>query len=553
MLKSLAISNYALIEKLEVSFPDGLIIITGETGAGKSILLGAISLLLGAKANKEILKDPNQNCIVEALFTIEKSIETESLFIENLMESTTELLIRRVISTTGRARSFVNDQPVNAKFLKDISEKLIDIHAQHEHLLIGKSNFRLQVLDSYAKNREIKESYKYAYNNHKELEKKKRDLEKKLLEEEEDFDYNSFRYKQIEDAALVLGELEEIEEEYKILSNAQEIKSTLYKIMQLINPTEISIVQTLQEIETLFAKISDSIHVTKEMAQRVESCRIELKELERETSQLVESVNFDPSKTTLLEERLSVIYNLLNKYKVNSVEELILIKEKFASKLNLTEEFHEKLKETEKEVLISSNNLIEKAKLLTESREKASDNFSKEMTQKIRELEMPFAQFNAQIKEQEQYDINGKESIEFFFSANKEIAPREISKVASGGELSRIMLCLKAIMARDIQMPSLIFDEIDSGVSGSIADKMGLLIGELSNNLQLFAITHLPQIASKGDCHLLVYKEEGETGAAASKIKRIDGQERVMEIARMLSGSELTPAAIANAKEFLSN
>lgn len=553
MLKSLAISNYALIEKLEVSFPDGLIIITGETGAGKSILLGAISLLLGAKANKEILKDPNQNCIVEALFTIEKSIETESLFIENLMESTTELLIRRVISTTGRARSFVNDQPVNTKFLKDISEKLIDIHAQHEHLLIGKSNFRLQVLDSYAKNREIKESYKYAYNNHKELEKKKRDLEKKLLEEEEDFDYNSFRYKQIEDAALVLGELEEIEEEYKILSNAQEIKSTLYKIMQLINPTEISIVQTLQEIETLFAKISDSIHVTKEMAQRVESCRIELKELERETSQLVESVNFDPSKTTLLEERLSVIYNLLNKYKVNSVEELILIKEKFASKLNLTEEFHEKLKETEKELLISSNNLIEKAKLLTESREKASDNFSKEMTQKIRELEMPFAQFNTQIKEQEQYDINGKESIEFFFSANKEIAPREISKVASGGELSRIMLCLKAIMARDIQMPSLIFDEIDSGVSGSIADKMGLLIGELSNNLQLFAITHLPQIASKGDCHLLVYKEEGETGAAASKIKRIDGQERVMEIARMLSGSELTPAAIANAKEFLSN
>lgn len=553
MLKSLAISNYALIEKLEVSFPDGLIIITGETGAGKSILLGAISLLLGAKANKEILKDPNQNCVVEALFTIEKSIETESLFIENLMESTTELLIRRVISTTGRARSFVNDQPVNTKFLKDISEKLIDIHAQHEHLLIGKSNFRLQVLDSYAKNREIKESYKYAYNNHKELEKKKRDLEKKLLEEEEDFDYNSFRYKQIEDAALVLGELEEIEEEYKILSNAQEIKSTLYKIMQLINPTEISIVQTLQEIETLFAKISDSIHVTKEMAQRVESCRIELKELERETSQLVESVNFDPSKTTLLEERLSVIYNLLNKYKVNSVEELILIKEKFASKLNLTEEFHEKLKETEKELLISSNNLIEKAKLLTESREKASDNFSKEMTQKIRELEMPFAQFNTQIKEQEQYDINGKESIEFFFSANKEIAPREISKVASGGELSRIMLCLKAIMARDIQMPSLIFDEIDSGVSGSIADKMGLLIGELSNNLQLFAITHLPQIASKGDCHLLVYKEEGETGAAASKIKRIDGQERVMEIARMLSGSELTPAAIANAKEFLSN
>lgn len=552
MLKSLSISNYALIEQLEVSFPDGLIIITGETGAGKSILLGAISLVLGAKAEKEILKNSDQNCVVEALFTIENSVEIESLFQENLMEPTTELLIRRVISPTGRTRSFVNDQPVTAKFLKDISEKLIDIHAQHEHLLIGNSNFRLQVLDSYAKNREIKEIYKTAYQRQKELEQTKRKLEETLAKEEQDFEYNSFRHKQLEEAALVLGELQEIEEEHKILSNAEEIKATLYEIEQQLNPNEISIVQTLREVETLFTKISKSIHIASQMSQRVESCRIELKELERETGELAESIVSDPAKAALLEERLSLIYDLFNKYKVNTIEELISIRELFASKLYLTGDFREKLKEIEKELIVSSNRLKETAKALSESRQKASGSFSTEMTEKIRELEMPFAQFNAQIEKQDHYDINGLESIEFFFSANKEIATREISKVASGGELSRIMLCLKAIMARGTQMPTLIFDEIDSGVSGSIADKMGLLIGELSNNMQLFAITHLPQIASKGNCHLLVYKEEGETGAAASKIKRIEDQERVMEIARMLSGSELTAAAIANAKEFLS-
>lgn len=553
MLKSLLISNYALIEKLEISFPDGLIIITGETGAGKSILLGAISLLLGAKADKEILKDSNENCVVEALFTIENRTETDNLFKENLMDPTTDLLIRRVISPTGRSRSFVNDQPVTAKFLKDISELVIDIHAQHEHLLIGNSNFRLQVLDSYAKNKEILESYKLSFNRQKELEKRKRELEDNLAKEEEDFDYNSFRYKQLEEAALVLGELEELEQEHKMLSNAQEIQATLYEITQLFNPAETSIVQSLREAEALFSKISSSINITTQMAQRVESCRIELKELERETLTLTETIISNPERTALLEERLSLIYDLFNKYKVNSVEELILVKEQLESKLHLTGDFREKLEETYKELVISSNTLKEKARLLTESRQKASGSFSIEMSQKIRELEMPFAQFSAQIKEQEHYDVNGKESIEFFFSANKEIAPREISKVASGGELSRIMLCLKAIMARGTQMPTLIFDEIDSGVSGSIAHKMGLLIGELSNNMQLFAITHLPQIASKGGCHLLVYKEDGESGTAASKIKKIEGQERTMEIARMLSGSQLTPAAIANAQEFLSN
>ena len=461
MLKSLSISNYALIEKLEISFPEGLIIITGETGAGKSILLGAISLLLGAKVDKEILKDSNQNCVVEALFTIENTPETEELFIENLMEPSTELMIRRVISPTGRTRSFVNDQPVNSKFLKDISEKIIDIHAQHEHLLIGNSNFRLQVLDSYAKNKEVKENYKCAYNRQKALEKQKLDLEYSLSKEEQDFEYNSFRYNQLEEAALVSGELEEIEEEHKILSNAEEIKATLYEVGQLLNPNEVSIVQTLREIETLFTKISRSIHVTTQMSARVESCRIEIKELERETEELAESITSNPAKTSLLEARLSLIYDLFNKYKVNSVEELIAIKEQFSSKIDLTGNFREKLKEVEKELIESSNSLKEKAKILTESREKASGSFSQEMTQKIKELEMPFAQFSAQIKEQQHYDINGKESIEFFFSANKEIAPREISKVASGGELSRIMLCLKAIMARGTQMPTLIFDEID--------------------------------------------------------------------------------------------
>ncbi len=551
MLKSLAISNYALIDNLEISFPDGLVIITGETGAGKSILLGAISLLLGAKADKDILKDNSKNCVVEALFTITPDHETEALFAENSLELSDEILIRRVVSPNGRTRSFLNDDPVSFKFLKELSEKIIDIHAQHEHLLIGNSNFQLSVLDSYAGNTKLLIEYRELLDSLRFKEKELAAIREKAANDDAEAEYNQFRFNQLNEANLTPGQLEEIESEYKILSNAGEIKGSLYEIIQMLNPHELSIVQTLKEVFSHLDKAGDSLPQAKQISERVESCRIELKEAELEIVKLAESISINPERALQLENRISLIFDLLQKFRVKTVEELIAVKEDLAGKLGTTIENKEKIAALQKEIEELMRLMQGKASDLTASRKEASKGFAQEIEGRIKELEMPFARFSVQINTANEYGINGKESIDFLFSANKDMPMRELSRIASGGELSRIMLCLKALMAKGKEMPTLIFDEIDSGVSGSIADRMGILIGELSENMQLFTITHLPQIASKGNFHLLVYKDEDSGGTISSKIKKIDGQERVMEIARMLSGTELTQAAVANAKDFL--
>lgn len=538
MLKSLYISNYALIEHLEIEFPQGLIIITGETGAGKSILLGAISLLLGAKAEKELLKDENKNCVVEALFSITKEGGEE------------EYLIRRVLYPNGRTRSFVNDEPVTNQYLKELSEQLIDIHAQHEHLLIGDSNFRLSVLDSFAKNYNLYQEYLTNYSTLKEVGKTLKEYQNLLIAQERDYEYNKFQYENLKEANLVEGEVEELEREQLILSNADQIKSSLAQISMLFNIQERSLVQTLKEIATLYAKIT-SIESASNLAERVESCRIELREIESENEQLANNINYDPARLQFVEERLSSIYTLFKKHGVDDTQGLLSLIEEYGSKLSLNTSYKEKIEELEILYKEREEKMVRSAKKLTESRIEAASKFSKLIESKVRELEMPYARFSTKIKELNDYTTEGRERVEFYFSANKEIDEREISKIASGGELSRIMLCLKSILATGGHMPTLIFDEIDSGVSGSIAEKMGNLIDELSKNVQLFAITHLPQIASKGGCHLLVYKEEDKDGVATTKIKKIEKEDRVVEIARMLSGSTLTEAAISNAKEFL--
>lgn len=553
MLKSLSIVNYALIESLEISFPDGLIIITGETGAGKSILLGAISLLLGGKADKDILKDPEKNCIVEALFEIDITRETEELLLEHSLEPQREFTIRRVISSNGRTRSFFNDEPVTNNFLKDLSEKIIDIHAQHEHLLIGDSSFQLSVLDSFANNGKTLEEYRFSLERFKQKEREIEDLKRKIRRKEEDFEYSNYNFKQLDEAKLIDGELEILEDELKILSNAEEIKNTLISVEQFLNLNGISTVQVVKDCEQLLNKITSNFSPASQLAQRLESCRIELKEVERECVTLAESVNVDNNRLGEVEARLSFIYNLLSKYRVKEVVELIRLKDELSGSLNESNELKEKLdRELSllEDIRLTTRDWADK---LSENRANAVALFSSEIGGKIRELEMPDSCFEVRIIPLPELNINGKERVEFLFSANKNIAARELAKIASGGELSRIMLCLKSIIARGKGMPTLIFDEIDSGVSGSIADKMGSLIQELSINMQLFVITHLPQIASKGECHLLVYKEEDKEGQISTKIKRLEENDRVMEIARMLSGSSMTEAAVNNAKVFLNN
>ena len=551
MLKSLTVSNYALIENLEIGFPEGLVIITGETGAGKSILIGAISLLLGSKADLSILKDKNKNCVVEAVFEIAGDSGSKRIFDENSLDFTTSLTLRRVVSPTGKSRSFVNDEPVSLQFLKDLSEKIIDIHAQHQQLLLSDSNFQLSVLDSFANNGARVAEYQDYFDKLNQFIARKNDLKAKIAKDETEAEYNRFQFSQLEEAKLRIGEMEEIEAEYRLLSNAEEIRGYIYNIIELLSPSGISVVQNLKEAVNISGKVSPNFKAIEPVSERLESCRIELKDIEQELSAKADSITIQPERAKVLEDRISTIYSLLKKHHTESVESLLKIKDQLNDRLLLTNSYQEELEKTEKEISDCRVKRDELSDKLHSKRVEISEIFTKEMTSAVRDLEMPHAIFEIEVKENEVYNIFGKDTVTFYFSANKNIAPRELFKVASGGELSRLMLCLKALMATGKGMPSMIFDEIDSGVSGSIADKMGNLIDSLSKKMQIFAITHLPQIASKGKTHLLVYKEIDRNGVTKTNIREISAQERVRELARMLSGSELTSAAIANAKELL--
>jgi DNA repair protein RecN (Recombination protein N) len=538
MLKSLSIENYALIENLEIDFPEGFIIITGETGAGKSILMGAISLLFGGKADPSILKNRNKNCIVEATFQV---------------DADREITLRRVINHNGKSRSFVDDEPVSASTLKELSEKLIDIHAQHQHLLLANSDFQLSVLDSYAENWQLLSEYQKDYELLNELTHNYNSLKSKIEKEESESDYIKFQLNQLKEARLSPGELEELEEEQRLLNNAESIKNSLFTISNLISSqgSETSVLQNLKEASTICSKLANDYKIAAALADRIETCRIELKDIEEEITNKAEEIRIDPERSLIVEERLSELYTLLKKHHADKVEKLVEIMKELEDKSLMTDNHRIDLEKMEREIEECKIKRSQLAEKLHSRRVKASKGFSEDMLSSIKELEMPHASFYAEISQLSQYNLYGNDSVTFFFSANKNIPPRELAKVASGGELSRIMLCLKAIMASGKGMPSMIFDEIDSGVSGSIADKMGNLLYDLSKKMQIFAITHLPQIASKGNCHLLVFKDFDDKGVTKTNIKKIEGEERVLEIARMLSGSELTQAAIANARELL--
>jgi len=551
MLSSLTISNYILIDNLEIDFPEGLIIITGETGAGKSILIGALNLLLGSKADSAVIKDQSKNCIVEGTFKIDENPEITTLLNENSIDPANEIIIRRVISPNGKSRSFINDEPASLPFLKDISRKLIDIHAQHQQLLLSDSRFQLSVLDSFAGSGKILEEYQRKYLSLKELEKEKEDLASNIAKFEEESEYNRFQLDQLESAKLIEGELEEMEAEFKILSHAEEIKLSIDRMLMLLTPHDTSFIQSLKEMAVISTKISANFPVINSISERIENSRIEIRDIEQELQVLSESVSVSPEKTAIMEERISMIYDLLQKHHVAKVEELIEIRESLKTKLLSSDNLNEKLSELKDKISGSRQDMESCADRLSSKRAGAVKRFSEAMTTRIRNLEMPHAVFDLLFEKEALYGVSGCDRVEFLFSANSNIAPKEISKAASGGELSRAMLSLKAIMAKGIGMPTMIFDEIDSGVSGSIADKMGNLIDELSQNMQIFAITHLPQIASKGNYHLLVHKEVNHLGNTESKIMKITADERIKEIARMLSGSELTSEAIENAKVFL--
>lgn len=554
MLTRLTIQNYALIESLDIDFPGGLVIITGETGAGKSILLGALSLLLGGKSDVSVLKDASKNCVVEGEFDISGiGINLSEIMDADFDGSDDTLILRRVVAPSGRSRVFINDEPASLAVLSEISHKLVDIHAQHDHLLLTDKAYQLSVLDYFSGAGSLLSDYREVHYKLLKAQAELAILQQVDAANAQQREYQEFQLAKLQEASLVEGELEELELEQKQLSNAEQIKGSLYGSLELLRPMGSSVVQNFKEAVNLLRKCYTFVPELKEVAERLESCRIECKDIEQELEDLAEGITASPQRLQIVDDRIALIEDLLRRYNCSSVAQLIEYREKLKGELDGAFEAQQQVGHQQKKVAELVQMREEMAmKLSGQRREKVAE-LSKVLMDKVRNLEMPFAEFEVELTDSGNYTENGKDNIRFLFAANPGSKLVEISKVASGGELSRIMLCLKALMAQYTGMPTMIFDEIDTGVSGSIADKMGELIGQMGKNMQVFAITHLPQIAVKGESHLLVYKEIDANKQAYTNIKLLTGDERVNEVARMLSGAQLSQAAIENAKYLLSN
>ncbi len=535
MIKKLTVENYALIESIDIDFPKGLIVITGETGAGKSILLGALSLLQGGKSDNSVFSNNLKNCVVEGEFELKGE----------------EYRLRRVITPAGRSRFFVNDEPVTAAQLAKVSESLIDIHAQNRQLQLGDKSFQISVLDSFCSNGSLLSEYRAEYEKVTELTAAVEKLKKEQASYEADKEYQQFQLAKLEEASLQSGEIEELEQEEKLLSNAENIKATLGKVLQLLEGEEYSLSQAMKESSNSLSKISNLLPDALSLSKRLDSCRIEIRDIVDEVEMLSSKTEISPLRLEQIQERLSLLYSLLKRYQVNNIEELIGVREELREKLSQGEEWGENMEKLCNELKDSSLHLRELADKLSAKREKGALKLSEILEYEIKNLDLKNARFDIQVSKIGAPGIDGQDEIKFFFSTNPGDKLIEIQKVASGGELSRVMLCLKKVMGERENMPTMIFDEIDVGVSGRIADTMGDVLSQMGNSMQIIAITHLPQVASKGGTHLLVYKEFEKDNKAHTKIKFIDSKERIMEIARLLSGKITTPEAVENAKVLL--
>ena len=554
MLARLHVRNFVLIDSLEIDFPEGLIIITGQTGAGKSILLGALSLVTGAKADASMVSEGAENCVVEAEF------DTDDALVKSILEEhETEwdeghLIIRRVVNRSGRSRAFVNDSPVPLAALQDISSRLIDIHSQHQTLLLSDKQFQLDILDHYAGNVQLRQDCAAAW---KEFVSKKSELgslESRIARIASDKEYNEAQFRQLEAAALREGELAELEEEQKQLANAEDIKTGLCAVEQLFTASasgeSMSVDSSLRESVKMLMKVGRFIPAASELADRLDSCRLELDDILAEVSDMNSRVDMSQDRLEQVESRMSMLYGLLKKHGCVDEAELIALRDRLSDELFDSTRLEEQAEDLRKEIASLDAHVRNIASQLHESRNKAAADFSEAIASSIRGLEMPYAIFEVELRDVP-VSATGSDAVAFRFSSTGRNAV-DIAKCASGGEMSRIMLALKAMMARFTSMPTMIFDEIDTGVSGSVADKMGSMICQMGEHMQVFAITHLPQVAAKGNAHYVVSKEiDPATSKAVSTITRLTDDDRVLEVARMLSGSVLTEAAIANAKELL--
>lgn len=549
MLSHLLIKNYALIELLEIDFQKGLTIITGETGAGKSILLGALGLVIGDRADTQVLRDKAQKCIVEASFVINQH-ELQPFFLQHDLDYYDTCVIRREINPSGNSRAFINDTPVNLQILKELGTYLIDIHSQHETLEINSGAFQLSLIDTVAENGKLLSRYKELYLNYKSKQKQLIDLKEKEEQLKKDFDYYTFLFNELDTANIKADEIKSAEGELETLNNAEEIQSSLAAASNLLADGEINILNQLSELKHLLNHAARFNHKAKEFNERIHSVYIELKEISREISTAAESIMADPERAQILSEKLDTYHHLLQKHRVSTAEELIEIKNDLGQKLQFVSNLDQEIAQLEKSIKAVEAELYVIAKELSKNRLRKISEIEKTVKDTLLLLGMPNAVLKINLTEHDKLNENGTDTVQFLFTANKGSEPKELSKVASGGELSRLMLSLKALMANLKTLPTIIFDEIDTGVSGEVAHKIGQIMEQMAIRMQVIAITHLPQIASKGKWHLKVYKTEKEN-TTQSLIKVLSTDERIEEIAHMLSGDKITDVALENAKSLL--
>ena len=553
MLRSLHVRNYVLIDSLEIDFPEGLVIITGQTGAGKSILLGALGLALGGKADASLVGAHGDTCVVEAEFSLDgmpgqarRDEVLHALMAENDLEEGDTLLIRRTLNRTGRSRSFVNDEPVSLPVLQALSEHLIDIHSQHQTLRLGDPAFRMSLLDHYAGNAACLDTCRKAWNDLQGIRKELAEVTERLHRIAAEKDYNEALFARLDAAKLRDGELEELETEQKQLAHAEELKEYLNNCEDLLAPADdrVPLTAQLKEAEKQASRAARFIPALEPLVQRLESARLELEDIAEELESANARIEVSPDRLEQVEDRMSLLYDLMKKHGVQTVGELIAERDRLSEALFDSTTLEERSVALQKDLARAEKVYADAADALHDAREKASEGFASAILASLAFLELDHAVFTVELGAAPE-GPTGRDAVRFLFSSTGK-APQDLSKVASGGELSRIMLSLKAMMARYTAMPTLIFDEIDAGVSGSAADRMGQMICRMGEDMQVFAITHLPQVAAKGNAHYLVTKENDVTA-----IRPLSREERVQEIARLLSGSVITDAAVANARALL--
>lgn len=550
MLKQLYIQNFTLIDEMNILLHPGFSVITGETGAGKSIILGALGLLKGNRADTKQIRQGEERCVIEAHFDI-RQYDLKDFFLENdLDDDPRDCILRREININGKSRAFINDTPASLSVMKDLGERLIDIHSQHQNLLLNKEDFQLHVVDILTKDEDTLRKYQESYQNYKKEQTILEEMIAKVSKDQENEDYLRFQLQELSDAALSEGEQEILEQEISTLEHAEEIKSALYLSQNLISNESNGIIETLNQVSQQLQKIEQIYTPVQEISQRMESCYIEMKDLLQEITAQGEQVSYNPQQLEQSQARLDTINSLEHKYHVASIAELIAYQQKIQEQINLLDHSDEEIQKQKDIVAKLLDNCTQQAEKLTTIRKKAAKTIESEMKARLVPLGIPKINFKVDIKPKE-LSSNGKDSVSFLFSANTNSPLSPVSQVASGGEISRVMLSLKAMISGAVKLPTIIFDEIDTGVSGSVAEKMAHIMDEMGNNhRQVISITHLPQIAALGKNHYKVSKTETPNGTI-SNMTPLNEQQRIEEIAQMLSGSNITKAALANARELL--